>query len=240
VRAGSVVTVLGLPTLAEETPEALEVGVDDLAGAAFDQLVNAFNSPDADVDAGVAKALADLADDLGIGDRNTEVVIDSTRLARSGRKSITLNDASRKRMRRIAQRSTLPSQEPNVLTGTLREADLDRRTARLRTPTGETVNVTFPAELEDQIHEAMRGLSTFKGVVTYNPITSLARSVDVAAISAPEALVLGGDDFWEAVPSVEELASEQGVEIPDLDGPALSTTPEERDELLAALAELSA
>lgn len=240
VRAGSVVAVLGLPTLAEETSEAFEVGVDDLAGAAFDQLVLAFHSPDSDVDPSVARALAELADDLAIGDRNTEVVIESTRRARSHHTSVRIDASGRARMRRIAQSAVIPSQQPNVLTGTLREADLDRHTARLHTPTGETVSVTFPPEMESQIHEAMRGLSNFEGVVTYNPATSLAKNVDVRAISSPESLVLGGDDFWEPVPSVRELASEQGVGVPDLDQAALATTQDERDELLAALADLTA
>jgi len=238
VRSGSVVAVLGLPTLAEESSEAFDVGIDDLAGAAFDQLVLAFNSADSEVDPGVARALADLAEDVGIGDRNTEVVIESTRRTHSHHASVRLDASGRARMRRIAQMPMTPSQQPNVLTGTLREADLDRHTARLHTPTGETVSVTFPPELESQIHEAMRGLSNFEGVVTYNPLTSHAKSVAVRAITAPE--LLGGDDFWAAVPSVAQLASEQGVEVPELDGPAMTTSQTERDELLAALADLRA
>lgn len=46
VRKGSVVAVLALPVLAQDPDNTLDVGVDDLAGAAFDRLVANFHQPD--------------------------------------------------------------------------------------------------------------------------------------------------------------------------------------------------
>ena len=126
-----------------------------------------------------------------------------------------------------------------MLFGTLREADLDRRTARLHTPGGEVVSVTYPPELEEQVHEAMRGLSNFEGVVTYDPKTSQAKRVDVRRISSP-AVPLFGDDFWSTSLSIERLAAEQRVGVPALDGPQIELTDDERADLLAALVDVEA
>lgn len=237
IESGSVVAVLGLPVLAADDPDALDLGVDDLAGAAFDELIAAFHSDDRNVDPTIARALADLADDVGIGDRNTEVIISGERERTP--EAVVLNAAGRVRFRRLASAAPEPTRQPDMLVGTLREADLDRHTARLHTPNGETVQVSFPPELEAEVHEAMRGLSNFEGVVTYDPKTSLAKSVVLRRITLP-ATALFGDDFFSTPLNVAQLAAEQGVGVADFDGPLIELTAEERAELLDALRELDA
>ncbi len=148
VEAG--IVVLRLPRLAPVTPDTFDVEVDDLAGAAFDRLIASFSQPEDQVDVGIARALADLGQELGIGERHDELVLTSARTSQVGR----LDVEARERMRQLADGPL--GHQPDVLVGTLREADFDRRTARLHTAAGETMTVEFPAELDDQIQAALR------------------------------------------------------------------------------------
>ncbi len=231
VEPGSVVAVLALPTLAEEAEDTLAVGVDDLAGAAFDRLVASFHQPDDQVEPTIARALAELAERLGIGDRHRELLLESTRAGRD----LRLDAAARLRMRRLADAP--PSQQPDVLVGSLREADFDRRTARLHTAGGEVVVVDYPPEMEDEIHEALRGHAHFEGVVTYDPITTTARRVELRRISRPAALPFDPEDFWTVVP-VESLAAAQDVGVAQLDQPLVDLTEDERADLASAVSAL--
>lgn len=231
VETGSVVTVLALPEQVGATDDTLPVDVDGLAGTAFDLLVRTLDEDDADVDAGVARALADLGDGLGIGDRYDELVVSSSR---SGH-TLHLERQARARLRRLAERPT--TQQPDVLVGSLREADFDKQTARLRTATGETVVVTFPLALEDQVHEALRSHAHFEGVVTYDPITEVARRVHLREVSTTPPLAADGEDFWEPA-TVAELASTQGVGPASFDGPMIELTDDERRDLGEALVDL--
>lgn len=231
VEAGSVVAVLALPMLAEDEEGALDIELDDLAGAALDQLVVVGDLPSGRVDAGIARALADLGDSLGIGDRYDELLVQSRRSNRV----LRLDSASRARYRQLAD-SPL-SQQPDVLVGSLREADFDRRTARLRTAANETVVVSFPPDLDDDVHEALRSQAQFEGEVTYDPATAAAKRVHLRRISAPLPLPFDSGAFWTSV-SVEELAAAQSVGPAVLSGPLIELSDRERDELADALAEL--
>ena len=233
VRPGSVVAVLTLPTLAQEADDALALGVDDLAGAAFDRLVSSLHEPDERVEPGIARALAELAENLGIGDRHQELVLESSRVGRE----LRLDAASRARMRRLADAP--PTQQSDVLVGSLREADFDKRTARLHTSSGEVVVVEFPPEMADRIQEALRGQARFQGLVSYDPMTATARRVEVRRISSPETLPFDPEDFWRTVP-VAELATAQGVAPAALEAPFLVLSDTERADVAAALADLDA
>jgi len=232
VEAGSVIAVLRLPDLAGATDGTLDLGwVDDLAGAAFDRIVATFALPDDQVDIGVARALADLGQELGIGDRHDELLLTSARSPSEGR----LDGAARERMRRLAD---VPlGYQPDVVVGTLREADFDRRTARLHTATGETVFVDFPTELDDQIQEALRGQAAFEGIVAFDPTTATVRRVQLRRVSSPEPLPLDTSAFW-ATSSVEDLAEAQGVQPATFVAPFAEWTEDERNDLASALVDL--
>jgi len=101
----------GLPTLVDSAEAALDIGVDDLAGAAFHRLIATFGLPDDEVDQGIARALAELCDNLGIGERHEELLIESSRRTRPAR----LDRSARARMRRLAD--AMPPQQPDVLAG---------------------------------------------------------------------------------------------------------------------------
>ncbi len=233
VEPGSVVAVLRLPNLAEATPDTFEVGVDDLAGAAFDRIVASFDLPDDQVDPGIARALADLGQELGIGERHDELLLTSARTTGQGR----LNGAAKERMRRLADAPL--GHQPDVLVGTLRAADFDRRTARLHTSTGETVYVDFPADLEDQIQEALRGKATFEGIVTFDPTTTTVKRVELRRISNPDPLPFDTSAFWETT-SVEALAEAQGVQPASFEAPFAEWSDQELADIASALADLDA
>lgn len=233
VASGSVVAVLALPSANDDVEGVLDVGVDDLAGAAFDRLVASFGLPDDQVDQGIARTLAELGEALGIGERHDELLLESSRSSQPGR----LNQASRLRMRRLADAA--PTQQADVLVGSLREADFDRRTARLRASSGESVVVAFPPELSDAVQQALRSQAQFEGLVTYDPSTALARRVELRQISSPEALPFDTDEFWTST-SIQELADAQGVAPASLDRAAFSASADELLDLAGALADLDA
>jgi hypothetical protein len=211
VESGSVVAVLRLPQLAEVDDGTFDVGIDDLAGAAFDRIVASFAQPDDEVDPGIARALADLGQELGVGERHDELLLTSARTV-PGR----LDASTRERMRRLADAPLV--HQPDVLMGTLREADFDRRTARLHTATGETVTVDFPAELADQIQEALRGQAAFEGIITFDPTTRTVKRVELRRISNPEPLPFDTSAFRDKT-SVEGHAQPQGVQPATFEAP---------------------
>jgi len=231
VEPGSVVAVLRLPRLAEVTDGTFDVEVDDLAGAAFDRLVASFAEPDDQVDAGIAKALADLGQDLGIGERHDELLLTSPRSPTVGR----LDASAKERMRRLADAPL--GHQPDVILGTLHEADFDRRTARLHAATGETVIVEFPAQLDDQIQEALREPAAFEGIISFDPATATVKRVELRRISIPEPLPFDTSAFWVAT-SVEDLAQAQGVEPATFEAPFAQWSAGELADIASALAEL--
>lgn len=233
VASGSVVAVLALPSVDDEAEGVLDVGVDDLAGAAFDRLVASFGLPDDQVDQGIARTLAELGEGLGIGERHEELLLESSRSPQTAR----LDQSARMRMRRLAD--AVPAQQADVLVGSLREADFDRRTARLRASSGESVVVAFPPELSDAVQQALRSQAQFEGLVTYDPSTALARRVELRQISSPEALPFDTEEFWTSV-SIQELADVQGVAPASLDRAAFSASADELRDLAGALADLDA
>lgn len=231
VESGSVITVLALPTLADEAEDTLAMGMDDLAGAAFDRLVAAFHEPDDRVDTGIARAVAELAESLGIGERHEELLLLSARAP----SALRVDQSTRARMRRLADAP--PTMQPDVLVGSLREADFDRRTARLRTSSGETVVVAFPPNLDDEVQDALRSQALFEGIVTFDAITATARRVELRRISSAEALPFDSEEFW-APASVDRLAEAQGIEPASFERPLLVLTEGERTDIVEALADL--
>jgi len=233
VEPGSVVAVLSLPVLVENEDGALDLELDDLAGSAFDRLVTAGGRSLDQVDGGIARALADLGDGLAIGERYDELVLSSGR----SNQTLRLDSAARGYFRRLAD-GPLLQRQPDVLVGSLREADFDRHTARLRTASNETVVVTFPPELDGDVHEALRSQAEFQGEVTYDPVTDAAKRVQLRAISTPLPLPFDTDAFW-APQSVDELARAQGLGVATFDRPLFEATDQERREIAEALAEFN-
>lgn len=232
VEQGSVAAVLALPDLTTPEPDMFDLDVDDLAGAAVDRLIGTSVGTDAQgLDPGIARALAELTDQLDIGGRFDALTITSARTTTQ----LHLDAAARHHLHVVASADAF--RDDGAVIGSLREADFDRRTARLRTPLGESVSVSFPAELDGEIQAALRQQTSLVGEATYDPVTSTVRHVSIRAVATQDILPTSEGDFWNPI-SVADLVAEQGVPAASFDEPWFDATEHESRELAEALAEL--
>lgn len=236
IEEGSVRTVLELPHAAPE--DSLGLDVETLTEAAVRRVFNAAEGKP-DQHPFVSSALLQLTEELHIGERYESVTLRLLSQERS--RAVVLDSEVRQRLRVQAGLRAVPIREETVV-GTLVEADFERRTARLRSPDGQAVSVTFHEDLEDDVQEALRRQAGFVGQVVYDPETMQARSVALHAIQQTEQLMLGVDAeaFWRT-PSYEDLAEEQGVDLAPIDPEDLydaGATEEERDAIVAAISTL--
>lgn len=238
VDRGSFVEVLALPDSAEPTDNELPISVADLSSQAFDRLLEVITSKDARADSELAEALAQMAAELGIGDRNTSITfIDELAEQELGRpRRATIDAAVRERMQLIASQPPLAKEQ--VVAGVLVEADFEGHTARLRLPQGDALTVSFSPELADDIHEALRVRSQFDGLVHYHPKTSLATRVELRQVFRSTQLALDEESFWRPL-TFSELQTTQGTSgRVGPKGLALNDlSDDERAAFLAALAE---
>lgn len=230
---GSFVELLALPDLSPIEPEFMDLEAQDLSSRAFDRLVSFVQQPLDGGDAELAAAVAQLADELGIGERTQLLTIgepDQTRPI------ATIDQAVRRQMRQLSR--DLVVHREDAVVGTLFEADFEGQTARLRTSTDGVVTVSYPAEMAGQIHQALRSTSQLEGRITYDHKTGTARSIAISVITRAEQLLLFEPEaeFGENL-SIDELQRRQGVAGP-VDLASLHTSDwsdVERDAFLSAL-----
>jgi hypothetical protein len=225
IQEGSLVQVLALPDADPATEDRFPLEVTHLSTSAFERLVAAINGED-ETDPQLAASIAELADELGIGERNERLTLeDAEPLAVSTYRRAIIDQQVRGRMRAAA--SPNPSAREDVVSGTLVEADFEKGTARLQPPLGGPVIVRFPTELADDIQAALRQPSELEGVVSYHPTTATAVAVDLQAVSRGVQLTLGIDaeDFWRTR-TLSELQAKQGTsgvfDVRELGDPTLS------------------
>ncbi|MFD6692075.1 hypothetical protein [Micromonospora aurantiaca (nom. illeg.)] len=238
VEPGSFVELLALPEAAEPTDEELPISVADLSSLAFERLLTVITSGAPDTDAELAAAVAQLATELGIGDRNTAITLIDDFRTQAGQepRHATIDAAVRERMQRLSEQP--PASRDETLVGVLFEADFEGNSARLRLASGGVVTVNFLPELADDIQEALRSRARLEGHVRYHPRTAQATSVELRAVSRSTQLELDVDSFWESQ-SFAELQAAQGT-TGRVDAAALGMTDltnDERAAFLAALAE---
>lgn len=236
IEEGSVVPVLELPDAGPFAAyPTLEFEVPALGQLAVEALLSEARKPSDPV---VAKALLDVADGMHIGDRYDSITFEVFRRGRKPRKT-KVDGKGRVRLRSYVDSAPVPEPRADDLVGVLFEADFERRTARLRTPT-DLVEVSFAQEHEDAIQAALRQRSTLRGEVAYDPKTNRARSVRLTElVQGIEQLALDPGVFWRNL-SIVELAERQGLGgAPDpSDLYDAEATDEERDAFMAAIAEL--
>lgn len=208
IRPGSVALVLQGP----KQPDTLNLEFDDerLTERAINQTLDAVEGTLDDVPLGLASALAGLGEELGVGERYETVRFDlgtGSRIVRTCR----FDHTARARLRQIAQQPKPAAS--SAVSGTLVEADFERLTARLRTPTNRSVKIAFTDEKADSIQNALRKKAEFDGVVTYDPNTHEAQSVEMHSIVHAEQGQLDLESgFWKNY-TVRELAAQQGVVV---------------------------
>ena len=188
----------------------------------------------------VAEALLDVADRLHVGERYEAIEFSTTANGHPGR-TVRVDRRVRDALRAYVQTTAMVAVRSDELTGVLVEADFEKRTARLRTPTESGVEVSFTDDQADEIQAALRQQATARGDVVYDANTHAAKSVRLTRLVRGEQLVLGLDaaEFW-SVRSFADLAERQGGGQP-IDPEELydsAATDEEKRAFMAALAEL--
>jgi len=203
VEEGSVAAVLGLPAPASS---GQGLPLDDKSLGEFAVLTTMAVLAGEGHDAAVAGALVQLADELGVGTRHERLVfiadVDS-----APRREAPLDAQARDRLR-ASGAARVEDERP--LPGILVEADFERSTARLRTPAGDGIAVTFVPEQADAIQQALRQQTEVEGRATYDAASDRLVSLELRRlVTAPQLpLYEESQDFWTH-PSVEELARRQ-------------------------------
>jgi hypothetical protein len=130
-----------------------------------------------------------------------------------------------------------------MLVGTLVEADFEQYTARLRSPEGQPVAVSFDPSMADAIHEALREPAAVEGWILYDPSSQEVRSISLRRVMRADQLALGIDaSAFRRKKTFTQLQREQGVtglfDVTELHD---SASPEEQlevyEEALQRLAE---
>lgn len=203
IEAGSVVSVLSLPE-EEESSGPLDLDVATLAEQAVDKTIRTVTGDDQEP--AVARALVDLSDSLGIGERYEALWVE--REGQRGR----IDEDRHQQLRELSRTPPREDRDDRVV-GTLVEADFEKETARLRVPDGRAVVVQFDETLADEIQQALREPAEFEGRVAYDPKTAVATSVELQTITRADQLIIGFSrgDFWHT-PTIEDLRREKQVE----------------------------
>jgi hypothetical protein len=234
VSRGSVVSVLALPDTGEPSSEELPISVADLSSMAVRRLMDALTGEVPASDSELAAAVAQLATELGIGDRNSALtLVDETEADAPPRRAI-VDIAVRDRMQRLSVGSAWLRDD--TLVGVLVEADFEQHTARLRLADGQGVSVSFPVDLADDIQEALRSRARFDGLIHYDPRSSQARRVELRTVVRSTQLPLEGESFWHPQ-SFADLQASQGTtgRVDPADLAIEELTDDERAAFLAAL-----
>jgi hypothetical protein len=235
IEPGSVVGVLQVPG-AGEVEGGLDLDLAELASLGETALRYAVSTA---VEgrwrySDVAAAFVTLAEGVGVGSRCDAITITATDADDLQR--VIIDPDRRERLRLVAEPAPLP--RTDAVSGTLVEADFERRTARLRTPFGQAIAVHFDADLDDAVYETLRHQSELRGEVAYDPETLEVRSIRVRRLGRAEQLEMATDAarFWEAPRPFAALQTEQGapvsVDLESLWIPDL--TDEQRDQLVKA------
>jgi hypothetical protein len=186
-------------------------------------------------DADIARVALELADEVGVGSRSDAITFRADP-GTPGERVARIDGPSRVRLLEVVQAAERRSGE---VTGRLFEANFEQRTAKLRLLTGQEVRVTFTAEHDEEIYRVLRGTTSLRGDVTYDPATAAARRIDVTNLEPPEQLTAGLElgDFWSSA-TLDQLADEQDVApVTDLAGLVdHEATDEEVEAFLQAIA----
>jgi hypothetical protein len=212
IEAGSVVPVLELPAIEydEETlQQSIDVEVAHLGEVAAAQILDVI-SDEIDGHPYVVEALANLGRDLGVGSRYSRVGFDISGSVIQHRHVDLDADASQRLSQRVKVDRAAAKQ--GMLVGTLVEADFESFTARLRSPEGRSVAVSFDPTMADEIHRALREPTTVEGWITYDPANQTARSISLRRVMQSEQISLGIDArAFRRRKSFAQLQREQGV-----------------------------
>jgi hypothetical protein len=212
VESGSVVPVLELPAVEydEDTlQQSIEMDVAHLGEVAAGQIIDVI-SDDIDGHPYVVETLAELGRKLGIGDRYTRIGFD---IAGSvvQRRHVDLDAVATDRLRQRVKLDRAAAKQ-GMLVGTLVEADFESFTARLRSPEGQPVQVSFDPSMADEIHQVLREPATVEGWITYDPSNQSVRSINLRRVMRTDQMALGIDArAFRRRRTFSQLQHDQGV-----------------------------
>lgn len=236
-RPGSLQTIMALPDDATALDdERLPMTVADLSLMALEKVLDAIEMDDGHIDRELASAIAQLGDELGVGDRTTAIAVERVHRPDGNPVRRAVMDATVRSRMKAASLDVGPTTRDDLLVGSLVEADFERYTARLRTG-DRGVEVAFEPSMADEVQHALRQIHRFEGLVTYDPKTHAASSIALRAVVRASQSDLAGDDAFWRPRSFADLAREQGITgPPDLDAAVMTElTDEDRAELAEAV-----
>lgn len=231
IESGSFVVVLAPPLL---PPAPLGLDAETLTTAALRESASVATQETAHPHRDVAAAMVKWSDALGIGQRYASVEI---RHSHPDIPQIAIDRATTERLRTVARLE--PVLRENELIGRLVEADFERRTAHLRTATGDRVEVTFDAAWDDEVHQALRHETSIVGEVIYEVESQRAVAIHLRKLNRGEQLTAGLEPGAPQTLRIEEIAHQTGITpLSDPSGLYLAgLSPEEGDAFLAALSD---
>jgi hypothetical protein len=192
VEPGSVVQVLEIPRLddADLLQQSIDISVAQLGEIAAEQLLDVL-SHKIDGHPYVVEGLADLGTKLGVGEQYEAVGFDITGSVVKHQRA-ELDGPETRRLRDRVKADKAAAKE-GLLVGTLVEADFEAFRARLRSPEGRAVAVSFDPSMADEIHQALREPATVEGWITYDPVDQAARAINPRRVMHGDQLALGID-----------------------------------------------
>jgi hypothetical protein len=212
VENGSVIPVLELPAIEQDDhtmQQTIDLPIAHLGEIAAGQLFDVINN-EIDGHPYVVEALAELGTKLGIGDRYERVGFDISGSVVE-RRHADLDAAETGRLQSRVKADKAAAKQ-GMLVGTLVEADFESFTARLRSPEGRPVAVSFDPTMADDIHQGLREPATVEGWITYDPSDSAARSINLRRVMRGDQLPLGIDTrAFRRRRTFAQLQREQGV-----------------------------
>jgi hypothetical protein len=211
IEPGSVIPVLELPGVdSDEIPqENLPVDVAHLGELAAAQIFDIV-AEEIDGHPYVVEALSELSTKLRVGERYDSVGFEISNSA-VPRRRVTLDVVSSRRLRDRVRLDKAAARQ-GMLAGTLVEADFESYTARLRSPEGQPVAVSFDPSMADNIHEALREPATVDGWITYDPASQEARSISLHQVMRADQTSLRIDSrAFQRRKTFADLQEEQGT-----------------------------
>jgi len=232
-RAGSFDNVLELADTAPTDEDVLDLPVQNLSEAAFDEVVRFLLDPDQNWDAALGAAVDEWSTELGIGGRTTSVTVGS---ADGSGPQPALDAGVRARVRVLL--TTGLADRDGMLTGVLFKADFERRIASVRLSDDAVVRVDFGPMPDPEVQNALREHAGLEGLLSYDPSTGQAVRLRLRSVNRSAESFLGpaGIPFTASL-SVDELAARQGVTTAPRPDELVDTelTDDDRAAFLAAM-----
>lgn len=208
--SGSIVAEF-LPADVAEPSGGLGMDADSLSEQSFDLLMDVAASG-GDEYPELATALSAFVDRF-VGRREGSSLRIEDR--RPNRERHVLIDADRSAaLSRAGAAGAVDAPTPNEVAGRIFEANLEARTALVRTPGGGRVQVMFGPEHDADVKRVFGDRAALRGDVRYDPRTNRIKSIRIHRIMSGNQLSLdsSGADFWTDRPA-SALVAEAGTVV---------------------------